>query len=74
DFFTKPSFTKVNRNIIEKSIKNAFHIEHPMIIASIETIEHTFNQDTLTELIQSNYKHMTQKNSNSSGFLGVESL
>lgn len=74
DFFTTPSFTKINRNIIEESIKNAFHIEHPMIIASIETIEHTFNQDTLTELIQSNYKHMTQKNSNSSGLLGVESL
>ncbi len=74
DFFTTPSFTKVNRNIIEESIKKAFYIEHPMIIASIEKIEHTFNQNTLTELIQSNYKHMTQKNSNSSGLLGVESL
>ncbi|MGE7218493.1 hypothetical protein ACQKJC_18495 [Priestia koreensis] len=74
DFFTTPSFNRVKKSLLEKSIQNAYHADHPMIIGKLNTINHTFDKSAMNTLIQSNLSHILQQEDPSSGLLGVKSL
>lgn len=74
DFFTTPSFATVKRTILEKSMRDSFCKEHPMIIGKLGKIQHHFDDSVLSEILQQNVIHMTSGTSLSSGIAGINSL